>query len=129
MEKIIYSASKLVILTLEEVVLEAPLGHVLIHKQSMLLLAAIPNKLNQIRMAKLSKEDDLREPLLVPLRALRVPKLHGDLLRTEPRLGTFPDHALVHGAEPALAEEGAVHEPLRRGLELAHREHLQVRAY
>jgi hypothetical protein len=67
------------------------------------------------------------QPLLVPLRALGVPQLDGDLLRLEPRLGALGHGAPVHGPEPSFPEEVAVHEPLGRRLEVADGEHVQVR--
>jgi hypothetical protein len=116
-----------ILLTLEEVVLEAPLRHVLVDQQAVLLLAAVADEPDEVGVAQLAQEDDLRQPLLVALRALGVPQLDGDLLRAEPRLGALGHGAPVHGAEPALAQEVAVHEPLRRRLQLPHREHMQVR--
>lgn len=93
------------VLTLEEVVLEAPLGHVLVDQQAVLLLAAVADEPDEVGVAQLAQEDDLRQPLLVALRALGVPQLDGDLLRAEPRLGALGHGAPVHGAEPALAQQ------------------------
>lgn len=81
------------------------------------------------RMLTTARYAPTHQPLLVALGALGVPELDGDGLRLEPRLDLVVDGALVHGAEPALAEEVVVQEPLRRRLELRHREHVQVGAH
>lgn len=49
-----------VVLTLEEVVLEAAVLHVLVDEQAVLVLAAVADQLHQVGMPQLPQEDHLR---------------------------------------------------------------------
>jgi hypothetical protein len=115
-------------LTLEEVVLEAAPGHVLVDEHPLLVLAAVPDELHQMRVAQHPQVHHLRQPLAVPLRPVGVEVLHGHVLRRElPGAEPLVEEALVDGAEPALADEVAAGEVARRGPELRQGEGVQAR--
>jgi hypothetical protein len=64
----------------------------------------------------------------VPAARRRREVFDGDVLRLDlPRPEPVVEEALVHGPEPALADEVAAREPARRRLELRQRERVQPR--
>lgn len=84
----------------------------------MIILAAIPNQLDQIRMAKLAKEIDLGEPFTVALKALLVENLNGNGKGFEANSDVLINVALVNGTKAALAENVVRAEALGDGLQL-----------
>jgi hypothetical protein len=108
------------------VVLEAAPRHELVDEQALLVLAAVPQQLHEVPVPELAEEDDLGEPLAVALEPAGVELLHGDGLRVQPGAHAGVHEALVHGAEPALAQQVAAREVVRHAAELAQAERVQL---
>ena len=107
-------------------VLEAAARHELVDEQALLVLAAVAQQPDEVRVPELAQEDDLGEPLAVALEPAGVELLHGDGLRGEARAHAGVDEALVHGAEAALAQQEAGGEVVRDAAELAQPERVQL---
>ena len=108
------------------VVLEASARHELVDEEALLVLAAVAQEADEVRVAELAQEDDLGEPLAVALEARGVELLDGDGLGVEARAHAGVHEALVHGAEAALAQQEAAGEVVRHAAELAEAERVQL---
>lgn len=108
-------------------IFKAPAEHELIHKQSVVILTAVPDQLDQIGVAELAEEVDLGQPLPVALKALFIEDLDGHRERFQPHPHILINVALVHSPEASLAQDVVGPEALGDGLELVEGEGDDVR--
>lgn len=99
-------------------ILKAASKHELINKQTMIILTAVTNKLNEVVMTELSQEVDLSKPLTVSLETFLVQNLDGDGERLETKAEIVINVSFVDGAEAAFSEDVVGAEALGDGLEL-----------
>lgn len=99
-------------------ILKAASKHELINKQTVIILTAVTNKLNEVVMTELSQEVDLSKPLTVSLETFLVQNLDGDGEGLETKAEIVINVAFVDGAEAAFAEDVVGAEALGDGLEL-----------
>lgn len=116
-------------ITSKEVILKAASQHELINKQSVIVLAAVTNKLDEVGMTELAEEVDLGKPFTVALEALLVEDLDGNRERLEADAKIVINVSLVDGAEAAFSEYIIWAEALSDGLKLkqSKRDHLGIR--
>lgn len=105
-------------ITSKEVILKAASQHELINKQSVIVLAAVTNKLDEVGMTELAEEVDLGKPFTVALEALLVENLDGNRERLEAKAEIVINVALVDGAEAAFSEDIVGAKALGDGLKL-----------
>lgn len=99
-------------------ILKAASQHELINKQTMIILTAVTNKLNEVVMTELAKEVDFSKPLTVSLETFLVKNLDGNRERLEAKAEIVINVAFVDSAEAAFSEDVVGAEALGDGLEL-----------
>lgn len=105
-------------ITSKEVILKAASQHELINKQSVIVLAAVTNKLDEVGMTELTKEVDLGKPFTVALEALLIEDFDSNRERLEADAEIVINVALVDGAKAAFSEYIVWAEALGDGLKL-----------
>ncbi|CAM0870294.1 unnamed protein product, partial [Alopecurus aequalis] len=106
-----------------QVAAQRALLHVLVHQDHLRLLVAVADERHQVPVPDARQHHDLRLELREPL--LGCP--HGALHR-HGRAAVAGEHALVHVPEPAHADEVALVEVVRGGLDVGQRD-VQLRAH
>lgn len=90
--------------TSEEMILKASSKHELINEQTMVILTAIPDQLDKIRMPKLSKKVDLSKPLTVTLKPLFVKYFDSNRQRLKSNTNILINVALVNSSKTTLTK-------------------------